>query len=239
MRKTFHSSSSRLLPALLVIATLTACGKHEENSAASAPPPSPSTEQSAAAQAQEDAASTAKCEGNPLTKAMPPQTTIDGLPFRLWSCTFNSVRAVYGKEGGKQVDISITDTRSPDIDKQPAMQDFYHRTFDTQRSMTQFSVQMLVSTIDAAKSHPDTLNTVGGPDYAPIAVPSPTGDPMLIHVGAQTDITPVEVVALFKDRHVLTMQASDKDGAITSLTGPKAQALFQPFIQQIHPELLP
>lgn len=239
MRKPIGSPSSRLLVAMLAFATLAGCGKHESDESASTAPTASSVAADAAAQAREDAASTAKCDGNPLIKAMPPKTSIGGLPFRAWYCTFNSIRAVYGNEGGKQIEIAITDTRSPNIDQQANMQQVYHQTFDTQRTMAQYSVQMLVSTIDAAKSNPDALNTVGGPDYAPIAISSPTGEPFLIHVGAQTEVSPAQVVAVFKDRHLLTIQASDKGSAVSGLTAPQAQALYEPFIAQIHPESLP
>lgn len=239
MRKPMGSPSFHVIFATLALAVLAGCGKHESNEPPSTTPTASSAASDAATQAREDVASTAKCEGNPLIKAMPPKTSIGGLPFRAWSCTFNSIRAMYGNEGGKQVEIAITDTRSPSIDQQANMQQVYHQTFDTQRTMAQYSVQMLVSTIDAAKSNPDALNTVGGPDYAPIAVPSPTGEPFLIHVGAQTEVSPAQVVAVFKDRHLLTIQASDKGSAVSGLTAPQAQALYEPFIAQIHPESLP
>jgi hypothetical protein len=239
MRKPLGSPSSRLLFAMLALAVLAGCGKHESDESASTTPPASSAVADAATQAREDAAATAKCEGNPLIKAMPPKTSIGGLPFRAWYCTFNSIRAVYGSEGGKQVEIAVIDTRSPSIDQQADMQQVYHQTFDTQRTMAQYSVQMLVSTIDAARSNPDALNTVGGPDYAPIAIPSSTGEPFLIHVGAQTEVSPAQVVAVFKDRHLLSIQASDKGSAVSGLTAPKAQALYEPFIAQIHPESLP
>lgn len=239
MRKPMGSPSSRLLLATLALGMLAGCGKHESDEPASTTPPARSVATDAAAQAREDAAATAKCEGNPLIKAMPPKTSIGGLPFRAWSCTFNSIRAVYGSEGGKQVEISIIDTRSPSIDQQANMQQVYHQTFDTQRKLAQYSVQVLVSTIDAAKSNPDALTTVGGRDYAPIAIPSPTGEPFLIHVGAQTEVSPAQVLAVFKDRHLLTIQASDKGSAVSDITAPKAQALYEPFIAQIHPESLP
>jgi len=228
------------LVAVLALAALSACNRHEGNGTTTNEPAPASTAVDPAMQAREDAESTAKCAGNPLIAAMPPQTTIGGLPFRLWDCTFNSIRAVYGTDGGNEVDITLTDTRSPDIDKQPAMQDFYRHTLDTQRSIAAASVQMLLATLQTASSNPDAAQGIGGPDYLPIALPSPAGnEPMVIHVGARNDATPDEVVALFKDRYILSMEASNKDGAITGLSGPQAQALYGPFIAQMHPERLP
>ncbi|QNK00617.1 hypothetical protein [Dyella telluris] len=245
MRKTLSLSSAVVVPALFAAALLAGCGKHEDNA------PAPSAENTdaadtaaqakadAAARARDEAASTAQCAGNPLIKAMPPKTTIDGLPFRTWECTFNTIHAVYGKDDGKQVDISLTDTRSPDIDKQPVMKDFYRRTADTQLAITQSSVQMLVATIDSFKANPALTNAIGGPEYASMAEPSATKDPIVIHVGSKEDDAPAEVIALFKDRHVLTMRANDNGSAVTGLTAAQAQALYDPFIQQLHPELLP
>jgi len=44
---------------------------------------------------------------------------------------------------------------------------------------------------------------------------------------------------LFKDRHVLSMRASDKGMLIVGLNGPQARAVYDPFITQLHPQFLP
>lgn len=226
-----------ILLSLLLVATLAACGKHDDHDTASTSAANAAPD--AATQAREDTESTAKCESHPLAAAMPPRTTISGLPFRLWDCTFNSIRAVYGNDSGNEVDISLLDTRSPDIDKQPTMQDFYRRTMDTQRTMTAASVQMLTQTLAAAGDHPDSVQAIGGQDYLPVVLPASTGEPIVIHVGARNDQAPPDVVALFKDRHVLTMEASRGNAAITGLDNAHARALYEPFIAQLHPERLP
>jgi predicted outer membrane protein len=226
------------LPLVLLIALLAACGKHEDNAATPQSTESPPAADRAS-QAQEEAAATAACEGNPLAKAMPPKTAINGLPFRTWDCTFNSIHAVYGTEGGKEVEISLTDTLSPDIDKQPAMQDFYRRTFNGQRAMAQSTVQLLTSTIDGFKANPGLLELIGGPDYEPVAESSATGDPILIQIGRKDEQSPAEVIAVFKQRHVFHMQANDKDGATTGMNGPQARALYDPFLKELQVDKLP
>jgi len=227
MPKTKESLTVKLLPALMALTLLAACGKQAGESTAS----------NASAGNQ---ASDAKCEGNPLIKAMPPKAAIDGQPFLYWDCEFNSVRAAYGKEGGRQVDVTLTDTRSPDLDKQPAMAiDLLRRTGDSTRAMTQFSVRTSVETGKAMEAQPVTLQMIGGPDYLPIVETAPSGDPIVIHVSPKGDPSEPTAMAVLKDRYVLNVQAHVKGVTINNVTAPQAQALYDPFLKQMHLDQLP
>ncbi len=235
MRKAFASPSLRRLPPLLALTLLAACGKPANDGTAPTHMPVDSQVSADAADARDLAESTAKCAGNPLLKAMPPKATIGDLPFWYWDCEFNSVRAVYGKDGGKQVDITLTDTRSPDFDKQPAMiVDMLKRTADTTRSMTQFAVQGDVATRKAMEQQPVMLQVIGGPDYLPVIETAPSGEPIVIHVGAKGDPSEDSMSAVLKDRYVLVVQSRDKGVSASGMTGPQAQALYDPYLKQMH-----
>lgn len=231
----FRSLRSTILLAVVAIALLAACGKHADEAASSAD----HGQADAAKQAQEDAASTAKCADNPLAQALPPKHDIGGLPFRLWDCTPASIRAVYGKNGGKQVEISVTDTHPADTGTPAGSEDVNRRTRDMQRSVTRQAIEMLTAMTDPMQANAESFRALGGPDYAPVLVPTSTKDSFVIHVTAQSEVGPAEAVALFKDRHVVTLQATDHGSALTGLNTPQAQALFLPFIQQFDPERLP
>ncbi|GLQ89833.1 hypothetical protein [Dyella flagellata] len=47
------------------------------------------------------------------------------------------------------------------------------------------------------------------------------------------------VTALLKDRYVLSIGVRDKDGPISGLSGPQAQAIYDPFLKQMHLDALP
>lgn len=239
MRIALNSPSLRRLPALLAFTLLAACGKPANDSAVPVNPQADSQASADGADAKDLAESTAKCEGNPLLKAMPPKATIGDLPFWYWDCTFNSVRAVYGKDGDKQMDITLTDTRSPDIDKQPAMiVDMLTRAAETTRAMTQVAVQGYVETRKALEQEPAMLQAIGGPEYLPVIETAPSGEPIVIHVGTKGDPSDDAVSAVLKDRYVLVVQASDKNGSAGGMTGPQAQALYEPYLKQMHLEQL-
>lgn len=222
-----------LLIAWVAIPLLAACGKQENSAGAD------HAQADAAQQARDDAASTAKCAANPLVQALPPKDDIGGLPFRLWDCTPASIRAVYGHDGGKQIEISITDTRPADTGTPAAAQDVNRRTRDMQRSVTRSAIEMLTSMADPMQTHTDSFGALGGPAYRPVLVPTSTQASFVIHVTAQTEIGPAEAVALFDDRYVVTLTATDHGSAVTGLTTPQAQAMYLPFIQQFHAERLP
>ncbi|HEX7814033.1 hypothetical protein [Dyella sp.] len=210
---------------------LAACsGRHGDAQQASAP--------SGPDSAQQDAASTAECEGHVLVKAMPPKATIGGLPFKRWSCTFNAITAIYGDDNGREVDVSLTDTRSPGLDK-PDVAPGVKATFERQRNMTKATLQMMLDTIDGMKANPELLPAYGGPDYLSVALPEPTGDRLVIEVPRKDDGGPVQVVALPRDRYVLGIQAKDHGTAVGGMTASQAQALYDPFIKAYHPERLP
>ncbi|WP_426271192.1 hypothetical protein ACN9MB_06660 [Dyella kyungheensis] len=231
----FRGRRPAILLAFVAFPLLAACGKHEGNEAASvehAPP-------DAAQQARDDAASTARCADHPLAHAMPPRDTMAGLPFRLWDCTPASFRAVYGQDGGKQVEISITDTRPADTGASAGAEDLNRRTRDMQRSVTRSSIEMLTRMADPMRTNAESLGTLGGPAYAPVLVPTSTSASFVIYVSAQTERGPAEAVALFNDRQVVTLHAVEHGSAVTGLTTPQAQALYLPFIQSFHPERLP
>lgn len=193
-------------------------------------------------QGNDQAKSDEACRNNPLVKALPPRTAINDLPFERWECTFDTASASYGIEGGKQVDIMLTDTRSPDIDKQPAAaHDIYMRTAGTTRQMTKFNVQTSIATRKAMETQPATLAMIGGPDNLPVIENSPTGDPLVIdgRGAVKDDPGPPGAQALLKDRYVLSIQASDKTGSFNNQFGPRAQALYDPFLKQMHLDLLP
>lgn len=232
MQPAMRSLVAPLLPALLALTLLAACGRHDDHGVA------PSASDAAAAQAKEDAAATAKCDDNPLLGTMPPRSSINGMTFRRQACTFNSIEAVYDNANGRQLTISITDTRSPLVDQQP-MKDGIQRTLDMQRKMTQVAVQTLMGTLDGFQSDAASVEAIGGPDYLPVAQRAPTGEPVIIHVGAKTQYFPAEVVALLKDRYVLTIQAADKGNAVSSITTSQARALYEPFLGQMHLDTLP
>ncbi|KLD63104.1 hypothetical protein [Dyella japonica] len=231
----FRSLRSTIVLTLIAIALLAGCGKHADESASSAD----HGQADAAKQAQEDAASTAKCADNPLAQALPPKHDIGGLPFRLWDCTPASIRAVYGKNDSKQVEISVTDTHPADTGTPAGSEDVNRRTRDMQRSVTRQAIEMLTAMTDPMQANAESFRALGGPDYAPVLVPTSTKDSFVIHVTAQSEVGPAEAVALFKDRHVVTLQATNQGSALTGLNTPQAQALFQPFIQQFDPERLP
>lgn len=235
MHNARRSPSPRWLPALLALGLLTACGKPADESTASpGPAAAASTADQAAADAKDRAESTAKCEGNPLVKVMPPKSAIGDMPFEMWDCTFNSIRAVYGKDGGKEVSITLTDTRSPGMDKEPAMKDLYLRSSELQRTTVQGATELLVATAGRAKSDPATVEGLGGPDYVPIVQSTPSGDPLVIDAGAKINPGPALAMAVVKDRYVLSVQASDQDGAITGISGAQALAMYEPFLKQLH-----
>jgi predicted small lipoprotein YifL len=230
-----RSLRSPILLALLALPLLAACGKHGDEAASSAD----NSQADAAKQAQEEAASTAKCADNPLAQALPPKDTIGGLPFRSWDCTPSSIRAVYGKNGGKQVEISVSDTRPADTGTPAGAEDVNRRTRDMQRSVTRQAIELLTSMTDPMQASAQSFDALGGPAYAPVLVPTATPDAFVIHVTAQSQVGPAEAVALFKDRHVVTLQSTDHGSALTGLNTPQAQALYLPFLQQFHPERLP
>jgi hypothetical protein len=239
MRKAL-SSPLRRLPTLLAFTLLAACGKPTGESTAPAGAPADTQASTDSADPKDLAERTAKCENHPLTKAMPPKATIGDLPFWYWECEFNSIHAIYGTNDGKQVDITLTDTRSPDVDKQSALVvDVLKRTADTTRNMTQFAVQTSVETRKAMEQQPETLQVIGGPDYLPVVETASTGEPMVITVGTKNDANDASVSAVFKDRFVLVVQAREKDVNISGLTGPQAQALYDPYLKQMHLEHLP
>lgn len=164
------------------------------------------------------------CRNHALVKALPVRTTINGLPFAGWECTPDTVSASYGIKGGKRVDIILSDTRSP-----------------TQSSgqMTKSNVQTLIATRKSLEAQPAMLALIGGPDYLPVIESSPTGDPLAINISPKgTQVAP-GVEALLKDRYVLSVQARDRAGSFNDLSGPRAQALYDPFLQKMHLELLP
>ena len=226
---------STLLLTLIAIPLLAACGKHEGEATSGAE----NSQADAAKQAREDAASTAKCADNPLAPSLPPKDDIGGLPFRLWDCTPASIRAVYGKNAGKQVEISVTDTRPTDAGAPAGTEDVNRRTRDMQRSVTRQAIEMLTAMTDPMQTSAESFRALGGPDYAPVLVRTSTPDSFVIHVTAQSEIGPAQAVALFNDRYVVTLQSTDHGSTLTGLTTPQAQALYLPFIQQFHPERLP
>ncbi|GLQ91527.1 hypothetical protein [Dyella acidisoli] len=180
------------------------------------------------------------CSNNLLTKALPPKTTINDLPFERWDCTFNTARAEYGTKGGKEVEITLTDTRSPNINSQPdSLHDFYTHMGETVRQSAQFIVQTSVDTRKNTPAVPGALEAIGGPDYLPIIESTLTGDPLVIQVGAKDDHTPAEVEALLRDRYALSISGSDKSGQISGLSGSQAQTLYDPFLKQMHLDSLP
>nr|WP_199042458.1 hypothetical protein [Dyella sp. ASV24] len=242
MRKTLSSPLLRRLPVLFAVTLLlAACGEPTNDHAAAAGAPADNTQESAdTANAKELAESTAKCESNTLTKAMPPKSAVGGLPFWYWNCSFNTLGAVYGTDGGQQMEITLTDTRSPELDKQPAiMVETIKQASDGTRSLTQLSVQNYVETRKLMEQQPSTLEVIGGPDYMPIIETGPAGEPIVIHVGAKISPSEDGVSALLKDRYVLVVQARDKDGSpVMGMTAPQAQALYDPYLKQMHLDLL-
>ncbi|WP_109125517.1 hypothetical protein [Dyella sp. C11] len=237
MRASFRSLQPTMLSVFVAMTLLTACGKHQGDEEGGA---QGNGQPDAAAQAREDAASTAKCEDNPLAQSLPPKETVGGLPFLLRDCASDSIRAVYGTHGGRQIEISMTDTSPPPAaGDQAAQQDLNRRTRDMQRSTSRAAIEMLTAMTDPMQTSADALAAIGGPDYAPILVPTATKDSFIVHVTAKTQVGPAEALALFKDRYMVTLQASDNGSALTGLTTPQAQALYLPFIQAFHPERLP
>lgn len=180
------------------------------------------------------------CRDNLLTKALPPKETISGLPFERWQCTFNSVSAKYGVKGGREVEITLNDTRSPNIGTQPAsLHDFYTHMGETMRQAAQFTVQTAEGTRKETPSVPGALEAIGGPDYLPVVENTPTGDSLAIQVGSKGDHVPAEAQALIKDRYALNVGARDQGGQVSGLSGPQAQALYDPFLKQMHLDSLP
>jgi len=234
MRMHFPGCCSAILLALIAAPLLQACGKHEDNQASSAEHAKPDPAQ----QARDDAASTARCADNPFVPALPPKQAIGGLPFRLWDCTPTTIRAVYGQIDGKQVEITVTDTRPTRIGE-AGTEDLNRRTREMQRSVTRTSIEMLSSMADPLRTSTQSLGVIGGPDYAPVLVPTSVAAPFVVYVSAQSEVGPAEAVALFGDRYVVNLQANEHGSAVTRLTTPQAQALYLPFIQQFHPERLP
>lgn len=231
----FRGLRSTMWLALIAIPLLSACGKHESEATSTAD----NGQADAARQARDEAAATAKCADNPLAQALPPKDDIGGLPFRSWDCTPASIRAVYGRNAGKQVDISVSDTRPVDTGAAAGTEDVNRRTRDMQRSVTRQAVEMLTTMTDPMQANAESFRTLGGPNYAPVLVRTSTPDSFVIHVTAQSEVGPAQAVALFNDRYVVTVQSTDHGSALTGLTTPQAQALYLPFIQQFHPERLP
>lgn len=241
MRKTFGSPSLRRLPALLAFTLLVAaCGKPTDDHATADTPPADTQASDDASIAKERAESTAQCESNPLTKAMPPKSEVGGLPFWYYNCAFNTLGAVYGADGGRQVEITLTDTRSPELDRQSAITvETIKQASNGTRSLAQLSVQNYVETRKLMEQQPSTLEVIGGPDYMPIIETGPSGEPIVIHVGAKISPSEDGVSALLKDRYVLTVQARNKDGdPVMGMTAPQAQALYDPYLKQMHLDLL-
>lgn len=219
---------ARVLLAAAVLAAA-ACGKHADNEAPG------SAQEDAATLARDDAASTAQCKDHPLAAALPPKETIGGLPFRSWDCTPATIHAVYGRRDGRQVEISVVDTRPTDT----GADDLNRRTRDMQRSMTRSAIELLTRMTDPMQANAGSFNSLGGPNYAPVLVHTATPSSFVVHVAAHSEVGPAEALALFGDRYVVTLQANDRGSALTGLTTPQAQALYLPYIQQFHPERLP
>ena len=180
------------------------------------------------------------CRDNLLIKALPPKEAIGELPFERWDCSFNTVSAYYGVDGGKEVEITLNDTRSPNINTQPAaLHDFYTHMGETVRQSAQLTVQTAAGTRKETPNVPGALEAIGGPDYLPVVENTPSGDPLVMQVGAKGDHVPAEAEALIRDRYALTIGAKDKDGQVSGLTGPQAQALYDPFLKQMHLDALP
>ncbi|PMQ05504.1 hypothetical protein DyAD56_09245 [Dyella sp. AD56] len=241
MRKTLGSPLLRRLPALLAFTLLVAaCGKPTDDHATAASPPADTQGSADASNANELAESTAKCESNPLTKAMPPKSVVGDLPFWYWHCTFNTLSAVYGTDGGKQVEIMLTDTRPPELDKESGITaETFKQAADGTRSLTQLSVQNYVETRKLMEQQPSMVEVIGGPDYMPIIETGPAGEPIVIYVGAKISPSEDAVSALLKDRYVLAVQARDKEGrSATGMTAPQAQALYDPYLKQMHLDVL-
>lgn len=239
MRANRFAGSSRWLAAAVALSLLAACGRPaSESTAPSEQATGTSSDDPARSAARDHAESTAKCEGNPLVKVMPPKSAIGDMPFELWDCTFNSIRAVYGKDGGKQMTIRFIDTRSPEIDKTPATKDLFHHSLDLQRTTVQGATEILLAMVERAKSDPTIVEGVGGPDYMPIVQSTPSGDPLVIDAGPKPSPGPAMTMAVLKDRYVLSVQASDQDGDITGISAAQAHALYEPFVQQLHLEQL-
>lgn len=234
MPKTSLLAPTCLALAIVASILLAGCGAPPDHESATADAPSPGVAWSG--QAGNDAA----CEEHPLRKAMPSATRIGGLPFAHWECTFNRVRAVYGKEGGNALDITLTDTRSPALNQQPAAAvPMLRSSDDTLRSLTKFTVQGTVETRKAMEAQPMTLQVIGGPDHLPVIETAPNNEPVVILVGMKDDPSKTTVTSLLKDRYVLNVQAYDKDGAVNSLTGPQARTLYDPFLKELHLDRLP
>jgi hypothetical protein len=218
--------------ALIVLAS---CGAPTNQNAPNSAAPT-----AAASQTKNRSNSDEACRDNLLIKALPPQNAIGDLPFERWDCSFNTASAYYGTNGGKEVEVTLNDTRSPNINTQPAaMHDFYTHMGETVRQSAKFTVETAVGTRKETPGVPGALDAIGGPDYLPVVENTATGEPLVIQVGAKGDHVPAQAEALIKDRYALTIGAKDKDGQITGLSGPQAQALFDPFLKQMHLDALP
>jgi hypothetical protein len=218
--------------ALIVLAS---CGAPTNQNAPNSAAPT-----AAASQTKNRSNSDEACRDNLLIKALPPKDSIGGLPFERWNCTFNTASAFYGANSGKEVEITLSDTRSPNIGTQPeSMHGFYAHMGETMRQSAQFTVQTAVGTRQETPGVPGALEAIGGPDYLPVVETTPTGDSLVMQVGSKGDHVPAEAEALIKDRYVLNVGAKDNSGQISGLSGPQAQALYDPFLKQMHLDALP
>lgn len=179
------------------------------------------------------------CQDNLLVKALPPKTTINGYPFEFMDCTFNTARAIYGTKDGKEVEVTLSDTRSPGITTQPeAVRGFYTSMGETMRQTAKMTVDGEIATRKSMLDTPMLLPPIGGPDYLSVIETAPTGEPVVIQVGAKDNGTPAVVAALLKDRYVVNIQARDGVSSVSNLTGPQAQQFYDPFLHQMHLEQL-
>lgn len=186
------------------------------------------------------AKSEAACQDNLLVKALPPKDAINGYPFEFMDCTFNTARAIYGTKHGKEVEVTLSDTRSPGITSQPeAVRGFYTSMGESMRQATKLTVDGSIATRKGMEEQPILLPPIGGPDYLPVIETAPSGEPLVVQVGAKGSGTPAVVAALLKDRYVVNIEARDGMASVSELSGPQAQAFYDPFLKQMHLELLP
>lgn len=106
------------------------------------------------------------------------------------------------------------------------------------RQTTKMTVDGEIATRNSMLDTLTLLPPIGGPDYLSVIETAPSGEPLLIQVGAKDYGTPMVVAALLKDRYVASIQARDGVSSVSNLTGPQAEQFYDPFLQQMHLDLL-
>lgn len=176
-----------------------------------------------------------ECTNHPLLPAMPTAQTIAGRALTSIECEAFSITMTYGEEGASAEILLVDSKAPPPKDTGPltellvGTQQMAFNNVVAAMGMTKGVRQMTLET-------PGAVERIGGPDYLPVVMDGPTGEPFVISVEPKdAGGSGGPLMSVLKGRYALTVLIEQEgvSGAAAALS------THQPYLAATNLKALP